>query len=292
MTRLFLLVAPLLLAGTTAAQTPPSPAPPASPPPAAQPTPTPEYVVGPGDVLEVAVFGNEDLSRAATVQPNGTISLPLLGEVPVADLTVAEAKDKLTSLLRSYLVSPQVEVKVREYQSQFVIVVGEVNRTGKVALRGSTRLIDVLVEAGGFTPRASGEVIITRANGTFDGGQKKLRMRLGSGSLTPQDEVNLRVILRSGDILTASPKSYVIVEGEVNRPGRYVIENELTLTGAIAMAGGITRFGSSSIKIIRTDSRTLNQQPIDVDFKAIRKGKKPDIALLPNDRVSVPRRTF
>ncbi len=131
-----------------------------------------EYEVGPGDVLELEVIGNDDLSRLPTVQTNGAILLPLLGEVQVAGLTVAEIQRKVTNLLeKDYLVNPQVVVKVTQYQSQYVSVVGEVNSPGRKPLRGRTRLIDVLVEAGGFTPRASGEVVITRSDGTFPGGR-------------------------------------------------------------------------------------------------------------------------
>ena len=151
---------------------------------AAQPSRTaPDYQVGPGDVLEVVVYGNEDLSRIPTVQTNGAITLPLLGEVQVAGLTIAEVQRKVTSLLaKDYLVNPQVEVKVREYQSQFVSVVGEVNAPGRQPLRGRTRLIDVLIEAEGFTPRASGEVVITRTEGTFEGGRNNVTVRISSSA--------------------------------------------------------------------------------------------------------------
>ena len=274
----------------------PAPSPPTTvPSPSAAPSPgaAPDYRVGPGDVLEVTVFGNEDLSRTSTVQTSGVIALPLLGEVEVAGLTLPEVQRKLTTLLaRDYLVNPQVEVKVKEYQSQFVSVVGEVNSPGRKPLRGKTRLIDVLVEAGGFTPRASGDVQIARREGSFEGGAKILRMRLSGSAPSPQDQVNLEVLLRNGDLITASPKYYVTVEGEVVRPGRYPIEGELTITGAISTAGGLTRFGSSNLKVRRVDPETGQTRILDVDLKAVRKGKEPDLALLSNDVVSVPRRLF
>jgi polysaccharide export outer membrane protein len=274
----------------------PAPSPPtAVPSPSAAPSPgaAPDYRVGPGDVLDVTVFGNEDLSRTSTVQTSGVIALPLLGEVEVAGLTLPEVQRKLTTLLaRDYLVNPQVEVKVKEYQSQFVSVVGEVNSPGRKPLRGKTRLIDVLVEAGGFTPRASGDVQIARREGSFEGGAKILRMRLSGSAPSPQDQVNLEVLLRNGDLITASPKYYVTVEGEVVRPGRYPIEGELTITGAISTAGGLTRFGSSNLKVRRVDPETGQTRILDVDLKAVRKGKEPDLALLSNDVVSVPRRLF
>jgi polysaccharide export outer membrane protein len=271
-----------------AAPTPP-PAPPA-PPVAAGDT---EYRVGAGDVLDVTVFGNDDLSRTTTVQTGGTIALPLLGEVPVAELTVPEIKRKLTTLLaRDYLVNPQVEVKVREYQSQSVTVLGEINAPGRKPLRGRTRLIDVLVEAGGFTPRASGEVLISRSDGQFESGERLMRVRLSSSTPSPQDQINLELRLRNGDIVTASPKYYVTVEGEVQRPGRYVLELDLTVTGAISTAGGLTRFGASDVKLRRVDPRTGQVQILTVDLKDVRKGKRPDVPLQANDVISVPKRLF
>jgi polysaccharide export outer membrane protein len=272
---------------TTAAQAPvvPSPSP--------SPSTAPEYRVGPGDVLEVTVLDNQEVSRAPTVQTNGVIALPLLGEVEVSGLTAVEIQRKLTTLLaRDYLVNPQVEVKVKDYQSQFVTVVGEVNTPGRKPLRGRTRLVDLLVEAGGFTPRASGDIMITRQEGTFDGGGKTLRMSLSRGALTPQDQVNLEVVLKNGDLITAVQKYYVTVEGEVNKPGRYPIEGDLTVTGAVSTAGGLTRFGSNDVRVRRVDPQTGQTRIIEVDLKDVRNGKKPDPVLLPNDVISVGRRVF
>jgi polysaccharide biosynthesis/export protein len=279
----------------TPTPSPAAPRPPAAPSPSPSPaaTPAPEYRLGAGDVLDVIVFGNDDLSRTTTVQTTGSISLPLLGEVPVAGLTVSEAKQKLTSLLaRDFLVNPQVDVKVKEYQSQFVTVLGEVNSPGRKGLRGRTRLIDVLVDSGGFTPRASGEVSITRAEGTFDGGGTLLRLRFGSATPSAIDQINLELVLRNGDIITALPKFYVTVEGEVTRPGRYVLDGDLTVTGAISTAGGLTRYGKNDVQVRRVDGQTGKTTIIEVDLKDVRKGKKPDLPLLPNDVVTVPRRIF
>lgn len=261
-------------------------------PAAAKPTP-PEYRVGAGDVLELVVFGNEDLTRTPTVQPSGVIALPLLGEVPVGGLTVAEVQRKLTTLLaRDFLVNPQVEVKVKEYQSQSVSVVGEVNSPGRKPLRGRTRLIDVLLEAGGFRPTASGEIVITRNEGTFEGGSRSMKLRFGGTAPTPQDQINLELPLQNGDIITASAKYYVTVEGEVTRPGRYPIDGELTVSGAISLGGGLTRFGSNDARIRRIDPETKQILIIEVDLKDVRNGKRPDPVLLGGDVVIVARRLF
>jgi polysaccharide export outer membrane protein len=282
------------------ARSSPPPARPAKPPaaapmpsPTAEPPVSPDYRVGPGDVIDVIVYGNDDLTRTTSVQTNGTISLALLGDVQVGGLTLSEVKTKLTSLLaRDFLVNPQVDVKVKEYQSQFVTVIGEVNNPGKKPLRGRTRLIDALVESGGFTPRASGEIVISRLEGTFPGGQPALKMRLGAAALTPQDQVNLEIVLLNGDIITASPKYHVTVEGEVIRPNRYVLESELTVSGAVSLAGGLTRFGSQDVKVRRVDPQTGRTTILEVDLKDIRRGKVVDPPLQPNDVVSVSRRVF
>jgi polysaccharide export outer membrane protein len=250
--------------------------------------------VGPGDVLDIAVFGNDDLSRIPTIQTSGSITFPLLGEVQVAGLTIAEVQRKITNLLaKDYLVNPQVEVKVKDFQSQFVSVVGEVNSPGRKAIRGRMRLVDALLESGGFKSSSSGEVLITRTDGEFDGGRRSISVRISSSaSPSTQDLVNLELPMRNGDIITALPKSYVTVDGEVNRPGRYAIEADLTVTGAVSLAGGLTRFGSSDVKVRRTDSASGKVSIIEVDIKDVRNGKKPDVPLLPNDVVSISRRVF
>jgi polysaccharide export outer membrane protein len=282
-----------------------APAPAQAPPPAAaqapvpsaspSPAPTPDrndYRVGPGDVLEITVLGNADLSRSATVQPSGSITFPLLNEVRVAGLTVSEVQQKMATLLqKDFLVDPHVEVKVKEFLSQFVVVIGELNTPGRKVLRGGSRLVDVLVESGGFTPRASGEIVITRTEGSFEGGAKVVRMRLG-GTFSAQDYVGLEVPLRNGDVITALARQYVTVEGEVQRPGRYAIEGDLTVTGAISTAGGLTRFGSSDVKLRRIESGTGTVTITKVDLKSVRKGKGPDPTVAPNDVITVPRRLF
>jgi protein involved in polysaccharide export with SLBB domain len=173
-------------------------------------------------------------------------------------------------------------------------VVGEVNNPGRKPLRGRTRLIDVLVDAGGFTTRASGEVVITRADGTLPGGDQTITVRLSGGGAGPtaQDTVNLELPMHNGDIISAPPKFYVTVDGEVNRPGRYPIEGNLTVTGAISLAGGRTRFGADDVQLRRTDPETGKPTIIKVDLDKVRKGERPDPVLMPNDVISVPRRFF
>jgi polysaccharide biosynthesis/export protein len=181
---------------------------PASPTPAAA-----AYRVGPGDVLEVTVAGRPSLARLPTVQTTGMIWIPHLSEVRVEGLTPAEIGAKLTGLLaRHEPAHPAVTVCVKEYQSQFVWVAGEVVKPGRKALKGRVRLLDALLEAGGFTARASGEVLVERKEGTFANGTAVRRFRFPRAGPTPDSLAELETALEGGDVVTASPDDQVDVK--------------------------------------------------------------------------------
>ena len=146
------------------------------------------YRVGPGDVLEVVVDGRPDLSRLPTVQTTGSVWLPRAGEVEVRGLSTGEIAARVTPLLAGEdLASPRVAVRVKEYQSQFVWVRGAVQRPGRKPLRSGTRLLDALLDAGGFQEGASGEVAVERAAGTFADGSRAAHFHFGGTSPTPQE---------------------------------------------------------------------------------------------------------
>jgi polysaccharide export outer membrane protein len=258
--------------------------------PQAEPPPSPpaaEYRLGPGDVISVRVLGREDLSRSLTVKTSGVVSMPLVGDVAVAELTTVELARKLENLLAGdFLEDPRLEVEVAQYWSKFVSVAGEVNRPGRKALRGGTRLVDVLLEAGGFTPGASGEVTIRRREGSFEGAGGELTLQLGRLP-TLLDQVNLSVRLEPGDVITATPQYHVRVQGKVVSPGDFVQVRGLSLSQAIALAGGVTRFASSRASVRRKDPATGETVVLEANLKAIGRGEQTDPVLLPNDVVIV-----
>jgi polysaccharide export outer membrane protein len=265
----------------------PEPSPAVQSPAASTP---PAYRLGSGDVIDVVVFGSPDLSRTATVQNDGTISLPLLGQVEVGGKTLPEIEALLVEQLgEKYLVNPQIEVQVREYHSQFVTVLGEINAPGRKGLKGVTRLIDILLDAGGLRPTASGEIVVARPGGFPDGASTR-RGRLTPGNFSAVEQALLELTLESGDIITALPKYFVTVQGEVARPSRYQIESDLTVTGVVSLAGGLTRFGSNKVDILRTEG--TGTRKLEADLKAIREGRAPDVTLQPNDIITVTRRLF
>jgi polysaccharide export outer membrane protein len=265
-------VAPVLLALAPAA----GGAAPAGPPP--------EYRVGPGDVLEVVVAGRPDLSRLPTVQPTGAIFLPRAGEITVAGATTHEIADRIAPLLVAEdLEAPEVTVRLKEYQSQFVWVYGEVLHPGRKALREGTRLIDALLDAGGLTSRASGEVTVERRSGTFADGTRSLVVRLRGGDPTPEELDDLSRYLTSGDVVVAVTQHWVTLSGEVRRPGRYPLEDDMTLARLIESAGGLTGFGHERVLLRHPDARG----EIEVDLGAIRSGEAVDPELSPGDHVTV-----
>ena len=253
-----------------------------APAPGAQ---TPLYRVGPGDVLEVVVDGRPDLSRLPTVQTTGSIWLPRAGEVDVRGLSTGEIAARLTPLLASEdLASPHVAVRVREYQSQFVWVRGAVQRPGLKPLRSGTRLVDALLDAGGFQEGASGEVAVERAAGTFADGSRAVRFRFGGTSPTPQELDELGLPLLAGDTITVGVQRWVSVSGAVKSPGRRPFEEALTLRQLVDAAGGILRGGSERVVVRRKGGE------IEADLRAIRDGKAEDLVLVPGDEVVVKAR--
>ena len=250
--------------------------------PAAAAQTLPPYRVGPGDVLEVAVDGRPDLSRLPTVQTTGSVWLPRAGEVEVRGLSTGEIAARVTPLLAGEdLASPHVAVRVREYQSQFVWVRGAVQHPGRKPLRGGTRLLDALLDAGGFQEGASGEVAVERTAGTFADGSRAQHFRFGGKDPTAQELDELGLPLVAGDVISAGVQRWVSVIGAVKSPGRRPFEDTLTVSRLVEDAGGILRGGSERVVVRRKGGE------IEADLGAIREGKAEDVVLAPGDEVVV-----
>jgi polysaccharide export outer membrane protein len=141
----------------------------AGPPAAAQPAPPQadrcpgKYVIGPEDVLDVAVWNNTEMTRTVPVRPDGKISLPLLNDVQAAGLTPTELRDHLTNALTEYISAATVSVIVREIHSFKVTVIGKVKTPGRYELKGRATVLDVLAMAGGLTEYAApGRIVVLR----------------------------------------------------------------------------------------------------------------------------------
>jgi polysaccharide biosynthesis/export protein len=126
-----------------------------------------EYVIGPEDVLDIAVWDNEQLTRTVPVRPDGKISLPLLNDVKAAGLTPMQLREFLTTALVTYIPMATVSVIVREVHSFKVTVIGEVKTPGRYELKSQSTVLDVLAMAGGLTEYADrSRIVVLRRQGT------------------------------------------------------------------------------------------------------------------------------
>jgi polysaccharide export outer membrane protein len=113
------------------------------------------YVIGPEDVLDIAVWNNPEITRTVPVRPDGKISLPLLNDVQAAGFTPMQLRENLTKALAAYLAQPAVSVLVREIHSVKVTVIGQVKTPGRYELKGRATVLDVLAMAGGLNEYAA-----------------------------------------------------------------------------------------------------------------------------------------
>jgi protein involved in polysaccharide export with SLBB domain len=158
--------------------------------------------LGPGDLVEVRVFQEADLSGAYRLSPEGTVDYPLCGKVKLAAMTSSQAADALTSCLgNGYLRRPQVSVLIREYNSKKIFIFGEVQKPGTFPYEENMSVVQAVTLAGGFTKVASKNS--TQVTRTIAGLEKKIRVPvedIGNGR-----EKNF--LLQPGDIVFV-PESF------------------------------------------------------------------------------------
>lgn len=247
------------------------------------------YIIGSGDVLEIKVFENDELSTTCNVPDNKIIVIPLIGEVNVSNMSVSEITELITKKLKEYIRYPVVSVKVLEYKSQWVNLVGEVKSPGKYYLKGRTFLLDILSEANGLTDKAASEIIITRTNTET---KEVQRIVIKRDDLSVYDRSTSNILLQSGDVITIPAKKYYYIYGEVVHPGSFLLEEGTTILKAITQAGGFTKFASKrNIEILRT-REDGQQYKITANIRDIEDGKSEDYEIQPDDIIRVPKSIF
>lgn len=246
--------------------------------------PSGDYRVGPQDVLNITVYGEEQLSGRIRVDNDGTFPFQYLNRVKAEGLTTIQIESALrTALADGYLRNPQISVEVVEYRSQSVFVTGEVRLPNKYSLPGNSTLMDVLTLAGSVTSNAGNFVLITRAReGTpqgpaaADNGAADLRVSLKD----IQSGKAQHITIRDGDTIFVPKAERVWVVGHVRNAGGITYEEGMTVFEAISAAGGITEKGSNRFSI----RRLVNGRMREIDAKA-------EDVLEPGDQVNVrPRR--
>jgi polysaccharide export outer membrane protein len=239
-----------------------------------------EYLIGPGDVLSITVYDNEDLATKVRVSTTGTIVMPLVGQLEVQKQTVNQITDKITGLLADgYLVNPQVNVFVDEFRSKKVVVLGNVRSPGLIELNGPTNFLELVSKAGGLEKDAGDTATIQRKD---DGGETSviivdLLALIENGDLSQNQQI------QDGDTVFISKAGMCFITGEVDKPGTYTCGDGTTVLKLVALAGGFTgKASKTSINIVRL---------IDNEKKVF---KKVDLytALKHNDVVVVPESFF
>ena len=238
---------------------------------------TPEYLLGPGDVLKITFWeGAKSTEYIADVRSDGKISYAFMDDVPVSGRTVGELYEALMEGLRQYIRAPRLEVVVKEYKSKPVLLFGQINKIspgpsgpGKYALKGKTTILDLIVSAGGpvtgrgstFTGTGQTQVVVGDEGGNADLRNVELlrkgkRFTLNLYDVMFKGDASQNVIVDAGDIITVPELPVfgerVYVLGEVNTQGIYRLKDASDLLASLSLAGGPTRLAvKSDIKIIR-----------------------------------------
>jgi len=260
------------------------------------------YLLGPGDMLDVRVFGQPDLSSQVEIDAAGNISsLPFL-ETPIRAQcrTEKDVQKDIATAYAKYIKNPQVSVLIKERKSrQPATISGAVRTPMQVDMRRQVRLHELVTKAGGWTDRASGTIEVMHTEppmcadpgvfknaslsekGTFGISIFKINdLKLGKEEADPY--------VWPGDIVIVTEGEPVYVTGAVISPRELVIRDQLTLGRAIAMSGGAQRMAKTSeVHIYRQKEGQPGQDDLKFNLDAIKRGKDPDPVLKPFDIVDV-----
>lgn len=223
-----------------------------------------DYLLGPEDVIEITVWGHDDLKRQIPVTLEGTITFPMIGEIRAKGKSTQQLERELAGKLgNGYLNNPQLTVKVTDYKSQVVFVMGEVKNPGTYPVTKDNSLLFALSQAGGFTKDAGEEVVVIRPKNPSKHGKITLEeVETGKEKETTIIRVNLKdaidgdrknnIPIRDGDSIIVPKMPYFFVMGEVKSPGKYNLERGTTVLMGISIGGGLTpKAAENRTRIVR-----------------------------------------
>ena len=255
-------------------------------------SPNPGYRIGPRDLIEVRVFETQELNGNRRVAEDGTINLPLVGEVSVAGLTEVEAAQRIKKVLEvQVLQHASVSVQVMEFRSRPISVIGAVRQPGNLAFSGQWTLLEALTAAGGLADQHGAVIHILRrsANGLSD------QVAIRAEDLLVRADPRVNIPILGGDLINVPGTIDVTVYclGEIRQPGAVTFRSSdrMTLLAIIARAGGLTDRAASKIQIKRTaaDGKSVE---ITADYKRILAGKAPDVGIEPGDVIVIKESFF
>jgi polysaccharide export outer membrane protein len=254
------------------------------------------YRIGPGDVLDIRIYNRPQLSREAVrVEGSGMIRMPLIeNEIQAVCLTEGELAKEISTRYAKYYKNLQVDVFIKEYHSKQVAIIGAVNEQSRFELQRRVRLLELLTYAKGPSTKAGQTINIvhsTAASPCKQTDDTDTSAAFSSYKLSDvlQGDPKSNPYLETGDIVTLPEADQVYVVGNVFMPLTIALKEPITLTRAIAMAGGLKQdTRKDKIRILRQEPGTTIRKEITVDLYAIEKKRSEDLALAPNDIIDVP----
>lgn len=262
-------------------------------PPAATPDGE-RYRIGPGDVLDIRVYNRPQLSRdTVRVEGNGMIRMPLIeGEIQAACKTEGELAREISTRYARYYRNLPVDVFIKEYHAREVALIGAVNEQGRYQMQRRIRLLELLTFAKGPSDKAGQTINIVRAPRTDICGSTKteegfITLKLND---TLRGEEVANPYVEPGDIVTVPEAEQVYVVGNVYSPKSLPLTEPITVSRAIAMAGGPLRDSKTDkVHIIRQQAG--GKAEMYVNLNAIAKKQADDVLLQANDIVEVQEST-
>jgi len=211
-----------------------------------------DYLLGGGDTVSIVVYDQPDLTTVVRIsQDDGTITFPLLGEVAISGFSPEEAGRKLAKLLKEggFIKRPQVALTVKEFQSQKISVMGQVNKPGQYSLKGESRVIDLISQAGGLKADAADVITVVKNE---NGKQVKREIDL---LLFYAGDITQNIKVSRGDLILVPKMDEFYIHGEVKKSGMYRLERGMTVMQALSVGGGISNRGSlKGIVVTRVQS--------------------------------------
>lgn len=262
-----------------------------------------DYLLGPGDMLDVRVFGQPDLNALVEVDSDGNISsLPFLDTpIPAQCRNEKEVQKAIAAAYEKYLKKAQVSVRITERKSRPpATVFGAVRQPTRVQMQRKVRLNELMAVSGGFTERASGSIQIIHTEPLMCAGpgeEKEAQaidwtnnpLQVIKISDLSRNKPEANPFIRPGDFVLISEAEPVYITGSVVSPQGVFMKEHLTLSRALAMVGGPRKEAKTSdVRIYRLNPETGQQETLSADLGAIKKNQKPDIPLQAYDIIDVP----
>jgi polysaccharide export outer membrane protein len=251
------------------------------------------YRIGPGDLLDIQILNRPNLSRSAVrVEGNGMIRMPLIdSEIMAACKTEGELSKEIAGKYTKFYRNPQVDVFIKEYKSKQVAVIGAVNDQSRFELQRRIRLLELLTYAKGVSPKAGQTINIVHTPPALSCHRASAEGAAFSSyklSETLQGLPQANPYIEPGDIITLPEADQAYVVGNVYTPLTIPLKEPITVSRAIAMAGGLKQDSKKDkIRIVRQEPGSAISKEMIVDLSAIEKKRAEDIALQPNDIVDV-----